>query len=209
MYLFTRINTMAGARIRDAIGFAGEITDYVNHHSDLEVSAHSFVFGRPPGTLAWSCLVESHAAMLAANATLNGDDSYLDQTSKAAELFLGPPEDMFREVLHVAGEVTGPSAYTSSVLATCNADRMADTVAWGMEMADLVHRVSGRACMFVGDAYGPFGGVGWLTGFDDAESLDTMRGALRDDADYVSHMGGSTGLFIPGSGRSSLVQRIT
>ena len=208
MYLFTRVNTMTGSRLRDGIQFAGEITDYVNGHSDLDVSGHSFVFGRPPGTLAWSCMVENHAQMLGATDALNGDDSYLDRTAKASELFVGSPEDSFREVLHTAGEMDGPPRYTSAVLANCNAERMADVMAWGPEMTDIVNKVSGRPSMFLGDAYGDFGGVAWLTAFDDADSIDAMRAALTADADYLTHMAGSAGMFIPGSGHTSLVQRI-
>lgn len=209
MYLFSRVNTMTGARIRDGVQFAGEITDYVNSHSELDVSAHSFIFGRPLGTLAWSCMVETHAQMLAATEALTGDDSYLDQTAKASELFVGPAEDSFREVLHTAGELTAPGRYTTAVLAKGNAERMADVMMWGMEMTDIVQKVSGRPSAFLADAYADFGGVAWLTAFDDADSIDTMRTELRSDPDYLAHMAGSAGMFIPGSGHGSLVQLIS
>ena len=208
MYLFTRINTMSAARARDAIHFAGEITDYVNSHSELDVTAHSFLFGRPTGTLAWSCTVERHAQIIAAENALNGDDSYMDRPAKATELFLGPPEDAFREILHAAGDMDAPPRFTSAVLATCNADRMGDAMAWGVEMAELVNAVSGRPCAFLGDAYGAFGGVAWLTAFEDADSIDDLRGQLQADDRYLSKMSASTGLFVPGTGRTSLLQRV-
>jgi hypothetical protein len=208
MYLFTRINTMAGARLRDGIRFSGEITEFVNETSELDVSLHSFVFGRPPGTVAWSCVVEDHATMLQASAALEGDDNYLDRTTKAADLFEGHPQDDFREVVHVAGQMDGPGRYTSSVLASCQSDRMADVMAWGVEMADLVHGVSGRPCAFLADAYGDFSGVAWITSFDDPTSLDSLRSGLRENADYLGHLARSGGLFIPGTGRTSLLQLV-
>lgn len=208
MYLFTRTNTVAGTHVREAMSFSVDIATYVNTHSDLDVSLHNFVFGRPMGTVAWSCMVDTHADMAAATAQLLADDSYLDQTSKGAELFVGPAEDALREVLHAAGEVDGPTAYTSSVLAQANVERIADVVAWGANMADLINRISGRTCMFLADAYGPFGGVAWLTAYDDAAAIDGMRIALREHPDYLAAMAESGGLFVPGSGRTSLVQRV-
>jgi hypothetical protein len=208
MYLFTRTATMAPSHLREALSFSADITTYVNHHTELEVSNHMFLYGRPQGTVAWSCLIEDHTQMARANEALFADDSYLDQTSKAAELFVGPAEDALREVLHVAGEMDGPSAYTSAVISSASADRMADALAWGVEMAELVRRVSGRTCVFLADTYGSFGGVGWLTGFDDPAAIDAMRGSLREDEQYLTAMAASTGLFITGSGRTSLVQRM-
>ncbi len=208
MYLMTRVLTIAPGRLRDGLKFATDITEYVNANSSVSFNLGMGVFGRPVGTVVWSGMFESQAQFLDVTAVLLANPGYLERVDAAGGLFTSSPEDAFREIVHTAGDVSGPLAYTSAVLATINADRAVEAISWSIEMADLVNKLTGAPTMFLTDTYGPFGGVAFISGAADAAALDTAHASIRGNSDYLAKMAGSAGMFIPGSGRTVLLQRI-
>ncbi|MCU1499863.1 MAG: hypothetical protein JWM47_3816 [Acidimicrobiales bacterium] len=209
MYLLTRMNTVKGSHERTAMEFAPQMTEHVRAVSGLDLTLSDFIFGQPPVTLMWSAMVEDHAVMLAAIERLAADETYTDLSTGSADLFIGPSEDHFRAVVHTAGEMTDVSPLTTTVVATCCADRISDATAWAVEMTDLMHRLTGEGSMFLTDAYGPFGGVAWFMGLADMAAVESMREALRSDEEYLALLARSAGLFLPGSASTSLSQRLS
>jgi hypothetical protein len=99
MLLFSRALTLTGGP-RRALPWALGVTSYVNDHSDLDVTLWSGTFGYPVGTLAWSALVGSQAALAASTAALVVDDGYLDLLEQAQDLISEPPEDLLGQLIH-------------------------------------------------------------------------------------------------------------
>ncbi len=98
MYLFTRLATLRGSE-RRALGWAVEMTAYVNDHSDQPVTLWRTDFGAPVGTMAWSAWVESQDALARNFARLADDDGYFDMVDKGQEFVTAPPQDMLRQAI--------------------------------------------------------------------------------------------------------------
>jgi hypothetical protein len=185
------------------------ITEYVNAHSSLEVSCWLGNFGYPVGTVAWSALVESEAALTAGTAELLVDPAYFDMIESAADLVAGPGQDSLRELIYgTPGEPPAIGAIANVTTATAIVDRMADAVGWAVEIGQYVESVISTPVAVLTDLFGTLGTITWISSQPDAAAVDTARGKLNADGDYLKRVSGSKGLFIEGSGHVGQATRI-
>ncbi len=208
MLMFSRLVTLTGSP-RKSMPWAVGITEYVNAHGSLPVTCWSGTFGYPLGTVAWSSMVESQAALAAATGQLVGDAGYLDLIEAAADLVTTPGTDSLREVIYGSpGEPPAIGAVVSVTTAIAVVDRMADAVGWAVEIGQHVESVIGTPIGVLTDVYGTMGGIAWIGASADFAASDAARAKLNADADYLKHIAGSKDLFIPGSGHISQATRI-
>jgi hypothetical protein len=208
MLLFSRLATLTGSP-RKSIPWAVEITNYVNAHGSLPVTCWAGNFGYPIGTVAWSAMVESQAALAAGTGALLADPGYLDLIESAADLIATPGHDLLREVIY--GTPSEPPAVGSLVTvttATAIVDRLADALAWAVEIGQHVESVIGSPVAVLTDVFGTMGGIAWIGAQPDAAAADASRAKLNADGDYIKRIAGSKDLFINGSGHLSQATRI-
>ena len=185
------------------------ITGYVNAHSSLDVSCWLGNFGYPVGTVAWSALVESQAALTAGTAELLVDPGYFDLIESAADLVAGPGQDSLRELIYgTPAEPPAIGAVANVTTATAIVDSMADAVGWAVEMAHYVESVISTPVAVLTDVFGTMGTITWISSQPDAAATDAARGKLTSDGDYLKRVSGSKGLFIEGSGHVGQATRI-
>ena len=211
MYLFTRTNTINGAKIRDALAFCTDITNLVKERTDLPVALYMNQFGLPVGSVIWSTAVESHAQLNEAFNTLFGDEEYLQRVEQAFadDLFLTPSTDTLARVVDVQGMVR-PQNVVTVVSAQCQIGNLAKALEWGAEMSHYAAGVTGTTAMFLADSYGDFGRVTWLAGADDMAAIDDADDKLVVDPGYIQRIddAGTQNLFIPTSGQRGLITRL-
>lgn len=208
MLLFSRIVTLVGSP-RKVMPWVADITSYVNANSDLQTACWTSNFGYPLGTIAWSAIVESQAALAASTSSLLTQDGYLDRLEAAADLVPTPGQDVLRQLVHGTPSDPPPlGAVANITAATAVADRMADAVGWSIEIAQHASETIGSPVAFFTDVFGTMGGVAWIAVAADAAAADAAQAALAADAGYLKRITGSKDLFIPGSGHVSQVTRI-
>ena len=208
MYLFSRVLTLTGSP-RQSMPWVTKITEYVNANGSMDFTAWMADFGYPVGTVAWNALAESQAALAEGAMALAGQDGYLDLVEAAADMVAAPGEDALRELVH--GSPSEPPALGSVAqvtTATVALDRAADAMAWSVEMAQHVEKVTGNPTSFWSSVYGQMGEVGWIGVVDDAAAADASRAAINGDAEYIERLKATADLFIPGSGHVARFTRI-
>lgn len=208
VYLFTRTRTIRTARLSDAMGFAGEMTEFVRQSTGLPVACYSTVFGAPLGTLMWSTTVESQAQLGQVMMDLLSDEQYVRRVEEADELFTGPSNDSLARIVDITGEITEPPAVCAWTSANVALGHITKCMQWSIEMAHYVHGVTGNPGLFLNGVYGEFGNVGWLSGAADMEAVDAAGDKLAVDPGYVQRIEDAEDLFVPGSGRQGLLRRI-
>lgn len=208
MYLFARTRTVNPARLRDALGFAVEITEVVKQKTGLPVACYNTMFGNDLGTLVWSSTVGSHARLAQATETLMSDESYLEKVEAADPLFTGPARDELRRVMDAEGRMDEPPAVCWLVTAQMELGEATRAVQWSIEMSKYVHGLTGQPMLFLTDAYGSFGQVTWIGGAPDMDAVDTAHDKLDVDPGYIQRIEEGRNFFIPGSGRQGLISRI-
>ena len=208
MLLFSRVVTLTGSP-RQALPWALGITEYVNGHSDLDVSLWSYTFGQPLGTLAWSAVVESQVALAESTAKLLTDDGYFDLLDQAQGLVTQPGVDHLRELVY--GQPSEPpaiGAVATITTATAMVDRMADAVGWGVEIAQYVTEVTDAPVGVLTNVYGQMGEIAWIGVQPDLASGEAVRTKLGADPGYLSRLAATKELFVPASGYVSHLSRI-
>lgn len=208
MYLYSRTGHAAHGKELDATAFALEISAKVNSITSLDVRAWVPVYGVPLNTITWVAIVEHAADMAATGDKLLADASYLDMLSTAPELFEGPIEDSIAEIITMYGDHSGDPTFASVVNAQCAAGRIADAMAWGVDIGTHVHSITGRDGAFGRPMYGQFGQVTWISLADTAEQIEAADSAMVDDPGYLERVDQAGDLFVEGSATSLLSRRI-
>lgn len=208
MLLFARTATIAPAKLADAAEWSVEIAAKVSTITGLDVKTWASVYGAPLNTVSWTCRVENHAEMGVAGEKLLADPSYLDATAAAAELFEGAPEDALVEMVAFAGDGGHDGQYASLITAQCAGGRIAEAMAWGVDMMQHVASLTGRDAIFTRSLYGPWATVGWISLADSLDQVDAGTAATATDPTYLERVDQSGDLFTPGSGHARLSRRI-
>lgn len=210
MHLFSRSVTLRGTP-RKATEWATEMCALVNERSAFDVSLWQVLFGAPVGTVSFSMLIESRAALLAGEAQLLADDDYHDLIEKGLDMVPTPPEDRLVQMIHHAGgelQRAEVGAVAEVTAAQIEVDRVADAMAWSVGMADLVASITGYPVHLGTLEHGAFGELQWTGTVPDVTEADRTAELLAKDPDYVDRLTQAGGLFVPGSGRQLLAVRI-
>lgn len=208
MYLFSRRVLVNPAHIRKAMAHATAMTQYVNEKADLDVSLYQVLQGAPLGTLAWAYRTESYAAALESVDSLVSSDEYLEKVEQGAQYFIGNAEDRLAEVIHVAGELSGPPAVAGIVSASMEVSQAGSAAAWSVGLADYTANLSGIPTAVATSNFGPYGTVSWISYAQSVAQLEEAGKKINTDPGFLQRLGDSKDLFVPGSGHGMLSRRI-
>jgi hypothetical protein len=209
MHLFTRQATLARDQIQDGIAYAVDIAAYVSEKTGLEVNAWTTVYGGPLGSVSWSSRVDSQAAMGAATDALVADAGFQERVAANVHRFDGPLEDSIGEFVALTGEPGPVRQYAGIVTAQCAAGKIADAMAWGVDIMQLSAKLTGTDHALVRPLYGPFATLVWIALFDTLEEADLLETARASDPTYLERLDQGGDLFVPGSATQRLIRRLS
>ncbi len=192
MYITRRMARVNG---RASIAWATEITKVVQAAGG-RTSLWAGGPGSTVGTVAWSGLVDSFAAMVEANDRLAENADFQALAAQAGEHVAAFEPDTLMEVVH--GEITGQAeigSFLAAVSATADPARAMEALAWAPVIADAYSAATGVAVAVATNAAGPMDAVQWLVRFDDAAAIDEANGKLAASAEYLEVYATGAGLF--------------
>ena len=208
MRLFTRTVKMTGPPA-ELVAFSTDMATHVSQVTGVEVGLWSVQFGAPAGTVVYSARVEGLVQLNDMTEKLMADSGYHDRLATGSQYTDGDVVDALATQLHgTAGDPPPVGTVVAGTRALIAGGRYADAVAWGVDMATYSESVTGLPVGFFMDAFGAFGGVGWLSGAPDAAAAEAAGAALEGDAGYLDRLGAVGDLFIQGSGNRTLATRI-
>lgn len=207
MYMFSRTRTAKPDRIADAIAYAAEVPAQVSTITGLDIHSWQVSFGAP-GQFVFTTMVDSQAAMSAAGDALLADPGAAELAARTASIFAGHAEDSIGEVVATSGPGGELGSFATSTIAQCAPGRVADAMAWGVDMTKQVERYADTDQIFARAAYGPFATVAWFSVADSMEEIDKASQARSEDPSYIEALDGAGDLFVQGSARALLSRRI-
>lgn len=206
MYLFARSRAVNPARGREAVAMAIEAGTRGSEIIGFPVFTWTTVLSQSLAVM-WSARVEHLDELIAADDALAASDEFMNWLGENDGLFAGPFQTTVSNVVH--GAPTGPpAAFIQVTQATCANGSVSEGMAMGVELAETAGRISGLTTMFVSLVAGRFGGVGWLTGFDDLAALEAANDTLLANNDWLKLVDRAGHVYQPGV-ETSLLRRIS
>jgi hypothetical protein len=208
MQLFTRNVQMAGPPA-ETMSYATDMRAFVTKKTGREIGLWANLFGAPVGAMAYTMRVEGLADLQTVTSELLEDPEYHQKLVAGREYVGAPSVDALGQPIHgELGDMPPVGSYAMVTQATMAGGKYMDAVAWGVEIAQLVEKLSGLPTLFLSSNFGGFGDVAWIMVAKDAAGADAAGEAINGNADYMTSVNGAGDLFIPGSGRQSLTTRI-
>lgn len=207
MLLFSRTTISTQGRELEAIPAAIEVAGIAAAVTGTGVNVFRYLFGEPSGTVMWSSIVESQAALLAIDAQLMGDTGYLDQVQSMQGLYSRPVEDHLSQVLSPLTEAPEAKYYGITRAAMANG-KFAGAIEHGLRAAEYMGTSLGIPSVFVKSTYGGFGDVAWIVGFDTIEGADKFDAWQMSDTGYHDIVAEAGGLYVENSGTTSLIEKL-
>lgn len=207
MLLFSRVVTPTASPKR-FMPFVHEVTAFVNEHSSLDVHCWMAGFGMPVGTVAWTTIVDSQATLAAATADLMTNAAYLDLLDGATEMATSPAVDSLSSHIYGDRKPSAPGSVLNMTSGVAETARMADAVAWAVDMASYVETLIESPVVVASSLFGTLGQMSFVSIYDDYAEADAVRAKVQTDAGYHERITGSAGLFVSGSGTVVQATRI-
>lgn len=202
MFLFTRSRTVDSGEVSGALGFVPEITERVRSITGVDVQAWAAVMSPEAGRITWSAWFESLKALEVAGDQLTADSGYLKAVEEGDDYFDGGTVDGLAQLVHGTLDPDANPTYAAVVVAASANGRLGDAISGGIEIAQFATRVSGQSTLFLVSATGPYGGVAWITGNPDIESLEAGEGALMADPEWLQIVDRVSPAYLPGATQS-------
>jgi hypothetical protein len=213
MYLFSRRAQLSGAKLRDAMGWAVAAGERVTQTTGLPIGVWSQVYSPGVGTLVWATFVPDLATLEGATDKLAVDDAYNELGDRAVEFVLpGTIDDSLSIVVHGEPDPNRQIEYVASVRTTIVAGKIAKGMALGVEIAQKAEEITGVPTLFLGDATGNYGGVGWLTAFADVAALEAAEMALNTNESFIDLIDKKVGgvyADVPGASTQLIYRRVS
>lgn len=196
MYITRRMARVNG---RAGMEWAAQITQVVQAAGG-RTSLWAGGPGSMPGTVAWSSLVDSFAAMVAQTDRLSENSDYLALLAQASQHVASLEADTMMQVVH--GEISGQAevgTFLGAVSATTDPARGMEALAWAPVIADAWTAATGIPVAVTTNAAGPMDTVQWLVRFDDAAAVDEANAKIAQSSEYLEVYASGAGLFTSNS----------
>jgi hypothetical protein len=192
MYITRRMARVNG---RPGIEWASQVTKVVQAAGG-RTSLWAGGPGSTVGTIAWSSLVDSFAAVVENADRLNQNEEFLALVSQASQHVISMEPDTMMQVVH--GEITGQAevgSFLAAVTATTDPARGMEALAWAPVIADAWTAATGLAVAVATNVAGPMDTIQWLVRFDDAAAVDEANAKIAASNEYLEVYATGAGLF--------------
>lgn len=185
MYLFTRTVRVQPGNARDSMEWAIGITEQVNQITELRTSLYMRMFSPGAGTLTWAGFAADITELETAMDKLALDSRFVAAADMGAVTTVDGADDGLFTLIHGEPEADRSIEYVSTVQAVCAVGHLEHGVRVGMEIAQLAEEITGTPTMFVAGVTGPYGNVGWVSGFERVQTLEAGQLALMADPRWL------------------------
>jgi hypothetical protein len=207
MYLFSKTATIHPEHTPAALAFSLEAAAYASSVTGITITTWSTVYGGSLADVGWSMRVDSIDENGALFAKLQGDRSYENLLASARGYFVGAVEDSIGQIVTAHGD-GNVGNFVHLVQAQCAPGRIADAMAWGVDMSALVFKVTGLGGAMVRPVFGPWATLAWTMSAESLADIDHAVEATSADPEYIERIDQGGELFVTGSVTGRLLRRI-
>lgn len=196
MYLFSRRTRLVGGNGTAGLEWATAIAEKVTAITGHEVQLWATVYSPAYGTISWTAWFEDLAALEKLGDTLTADAAFSKLADQGEKFTNGGLDDGIFQPIYGAPDPARDIQYVGSVTAVAAAGNIERAMGFGVEVAQKVEAITGMTCMFTQASTGPYGGVGWLTAYDNINAIEAAGNAMAADASLLKLVDSSAGYFV-------------
>jgi len=188
MYLFARRARLAPGNTTAAMTWATNITEKATQVGGLPISLFSQVFSPELGVLSWSTFVPDLQTLETATDKLNVDQGFVSMIDEGAKFDAGVADDMLGQVVYGEPDPNRQVEYATVVEAVCASGAITKGIELGVEIAQRAEKAMGEQTMFLTAVTGTYGGVSWITGYNDIKAMEAAQQKLAADTKFSEYV---------------------
>jgi hypothetical protein len=190
--------------------WATSIIPTIKKISGQEVQLWGTVYSPGFGSISWTAWVEDLTALEVLGDKLQTDAGYLDLTNKGAQFTEGGLDDGIFQPVYGEVDPARDVQYVNGVVGVVANGNAARAMAAGVEIAQKAEKITGLATLFGTSPTGPYGSVGFLTGYENIGQLEAAQNKLASDQTWIKLIDSTKGCFVedPTITQSTIYRRL-
>ena len=196
MYLFSRRSRLVGGKGTSGIEWASAVCAKVTEVTSHEVQLWATVYSAGFGTVSWTSWFDSLASLEAVGDALAADGAYNELVDRGAEFLDGSLDDGLMQLVHGMPDAEREVRYVGGVQAVIAGGQLTRAMGVGVELAMTSTSITGLPSMFMRGVTGPYGAVGWLTGYESMAEAESADHALSTDPSWIKTIDSTEGCFL-------------
>ena len=194
MYLFTRRTRLSEGNGTAGVEWAGQIAAKVKELTGQEIQLWSTVYSPGFGTISWTGWFDDLEALERVGDALQADPSMEKLANAGTKYTEGGLDDGLVQPIYGTPS-DAPIQYVGGAVAVAAAGNIERAMAAGVEIAQKSEAITGLPTLFGRSVTGPYGGVGWLTGYESAAAMEKADNALSGDPSWLKLLDSTEGCF--------------
>ncbi|MDQ1476981.1 MAG: hypothetical protein QOE62_2210 [Actinomycetota bacterium] len=202
MYLYSTSARSGVANPVKVMEWALNMTEKINQISEVRTSLWTSAMSPAMGTMAWTSVVSDLAIIEDTEAKLAADPGYTDLVGQATALLSTDPADQtLMQLVHADPDAAAVDAhYASTTRATLAPGSMVAGIELGVELAQMVKKITGRPTSFAVSVTGDYGAVMWVSMAETIQQLQASIEALNSDTTFAKAVDNKAGkAYLPGA----------
>ena len=178
MYLFSRVRRINPAHARAALAVATEAATRASDIMGMPVGLWTPVFSSEINMVIWTATAEHISAFETGGDALAGSAEFMDWIEENDSMFQGSVDDSVLQI--VSGSVTSDNqpAYATVTQAVAANGSVGDAMTIGVELAEVVERVTGLPMIFGSYLTGAYASVAWAAALSDLDTAEAANAAM-------------------------------
>jgi hypothetical protein len=210
MYLFTRRTRLARGDGAAGVAWAMAITEKVKQITGHEIQLWSTVYSPGFGTISWTGWFEDLASLEVVGDKLDADPAMAELGNAGNEFTDGTLDDGLLQPIYGDPAAGAGATYVGGAAAVCSAGNIERAMTLGAEIAQKSEAITGLPTMFLRSTTGPYGGVGWLTGYENITVMEKAEDKLAADPSWLKLIDSTKGCFVedPAMTQATIYRRL-
>lgn len=186
MYLFTRRGRLV--RGLEGVAWAAAIRDHARDVLNTEVALWTTSFSPATGTVSWTTNWADLGSLEESMGRLMRDKRYQELVREGQAFMAGGVEDGLYELLYVSASELSNIHVAGTVTAVIAQRKGGEAVTAGIAIAQKFEAITRGPTAFFVNVTGNYGGVGWISLYEDLAAVETANHKVASDESWLSYL---------------------
>jgi hypothetical protein len=184
MYLFTRQGRIRGV---EGLKWAATIRDRAGEVLGNEVSLWATTLSSAFGTLTWTSWWQDLSTLQNETAKLSTDKKYMGLAAEGLKFVDRVDDGLYQALYFTEGDFSSLNV-VSTVRAVSAVGQAEAAITHGIDIAQKFEAITGGPAAFYVNVTGNYGGVNWLSAYQDLAAFEAANSKLATDEGWLKYL---------------------